>query len=195
MAYHIYHTRGIILSSTPVGETNQFYKILTEELGLISATAQGVREMKSKLRTVLQPHSCITLDLVRGKDLWRITSATEEHSLSGLRGNHAYMRLFTLLASLVRRMIHGEERNKELFSDIVGAAHFLDQQKLSASFEPAFEALGAMRVLARLGYVDRKAYERYLAPGVWDDAMLASFDTVRPRVVPELNAVLRTSHL
>lgn len=73
--YHIYHTRGVILGSVPIGESNRFYKIFTEEMGLVHATAQAVREAKSKLRYSLQDFSWASFDLVKGREVWRITSA------------------------------------------------------------------------------------------------------------------------
>lgn len=195
MAYHIYHTRGIILHSTPVGETNRFYLILTEELGLIGAIAQGVREMKSKLRPVLQEFSCINLDLVRGKEVWRITSATENRSFPDLRAHHERLVIFARLTSLVRRMVHGEDCDRELFADILGAAEFLDSIQVQASKMPALETLGVVRILARLGYLDRGRYEIFLVPGHWDKEILASFEPLRLRAIVELNEVLRFSHL
>ena len=52
--HHIYHTEGIILGSRNFGEAGKYYYIFTRDLGMITAGAQGVRKMSSKLRFVLQ---------------------------------------------------------------------------------------------------------------------------------------------
>ena len=75
--YHIHHTEGIILSSKNYGEAGKYYSLLTRDLGLINASAQGVRKISSKLRFVLQDFSYIKVDLVHGKDFWRLTSASK----------------------------------------------------------------------------------------------------------------------
>ncbi|KKU82022.1 MAG: repair protein RecO protein [Parcubacteria group bacterium GW2011_GWA1_47_8] len=195
MAYHIYHTRGIILHSTPAQETNRFYVILTEELGLTGATAQGVREMKSKLRPVLQEFSCIDLDLVRGKEVWRITSALERNPWGNLRAQHERLVLFARLTSLVRRMVHGEDCDRDLFADMFGVAEFLDSGAVPASLFSALETLGVVRILARLGYLDRGMYEKFMVPGFWNEEILVAFEPFRLPAITKINEVLRSSHL
>ena len=75
MSYHIYNTKGIILSEKSLREADRVYSILTRDLGLIRATALGVRKESSKLRGNLEPVGLTTVSLVRGKEYWRVTSA------------------------------------------------------------------------------------------------------------------------
>lgn len=75
MSYHIYTTKGIILSERPVKEADRIYSILTREFGLIRAIATGVRKETSKLRGAIEPVSVSNVSLVRGKEYWRLTSA------------------------------------------------------------------------------------------------------------------------
>ncbi len=129
--YHIHHTRGLVLWSMPTGESNRFYKIFTEELGLVGVSAQSVREEKSKLRYVLQDFSWVTLDLVRGKEVWRITSAGEGRNLSIIKGDHACFKLFARMCLLVLRLVHGEGREDNLFHDLVSMTEFLEKDVTS----------------------------------------------------------------
>ncbi len=85
--HHIYHTEGIILGSKAYGEAGKCYYIFTKDLGMIFASAQGVRKISSKLRYVLQDFSYIKLDLVRGKDFWRLTSASKTNALESIAKN------------------------------------------------------------------------------------------------------------
>jgi DNA repair protein RecO (recombination protein O) len=75
LSYHIYTTKGLILSERPLREADRLYSILTRDLGLVRATALGVRKEASKLRGALEPVSLSTVSLVRGKEHWRLTSA------------------------------------------------------------------------------------------------------------------------
>lgn len=196
MAHHIYHTRGIILGSVPVGESNRFYKIFTEELGLVGATAQSVREGKSKLRYALQDLSFVSVDLVRGKEVWRITSAGEWRAFPEIKGDTARLKLFARACSLVSRLVHGEGREQELFADIAGAADFLEllgneTPKLFSSFE----TLVTLRTLVRLGYLDPEGYEDFLEPGAYSRELLEKFEIFRIKSLPKINEALRESHL
>lgn len=195
MAHHIYHTRGIILGSVPIGESNRFYKIFTEELGLVGASAQSVRKEESKLRYVLQDFSFINVDLVRGKEVWRITSAGEEASFLAIKGDTVRLKLFARMCALLSRLIHGEGREDELFLDLLGALLFLEQIAIPAELTLSFETLATLRSLVWLGYLDPESYERFLEPGMWSLEVLNEFEKIRTKVIPAINEALHSSQL
>lgn len=189
--HHIHHTRGVILGSVPIGESNRFYKIFTEELGLVHATAQAVREAKSKLRYSLQDFSWASLDLVRGREVWRITSAQgTEHSIQSTE----HRILFARVCALVSRLMHGEGRHGDLFDEIVAISEFLQREKLSHTQEASFEALTTLRILTHLGYFDPKGYEDFVT-GAFSHKLLDTFEDVRAEVIPLINESLKVSHL
>ncbi len=193
--YHIYHTRGLILDSSQIGESNRFYKIFTEDLGLVGASAQAVREEKSKLRYVLQDFSWVTLDLVRGKEVWRITSAGECTNLSIINGDHARFKLFARTCLLVLRLVHGEGRGDNLFHDLVLMTEFLEKDSVDVKLELAFEAIVALRILAHLGYLDPAKYEDFLYPAPLSTACLSEFEKIRIPALHSIDEALRESQL
>jgi DNA repair protein RecO len=195
MVHHIYHTRGIILGSIAVGEANRFYKILTEELGRVGARAQAVRVEKSKLRYALQDFSRITVDLVRGKEVWRIISAAEERAYPEVKTNPARLRLFARVCALTQRLVHGEGREDALFEDIRSALDFLENTPFSTDLEASFEALAAFRSLVFLGYVDPDGYEKFTVPGAWSIETLLEFEKKRFAIIPIINEALHASQL
>ncbi len=195
MSYHIYHTRGLILWSMPTGESNRFYKIFTEELGLVGASAQSVREGKSKLRYVLQDFSWVTLDLVRGKEVWRITSAGEGGTLSTTKDDNTSLKFLARACSLVLRLVHGEGREDNLFHDLTLMTEFLENNLVDEKLELAFEALTALRILAHLGYLDPTKYENFLYPIHWSTNILEEFEKIRISTLPSINEALHESQL
>ncbi|MHB1118206.1 MAG: DNA repair protein RecO [Minisyncoccota bacterium] len=195
MAHHIYHTRGIILGSVPIGESNRFYKIFTEELGLIGASAQAVRREESKLRYALQDFSLIYVDLVRGKEVWRITSAGEGAFFPAVKGDITRLKLFARMSALLTRLIHGEGKEDVLFRDLLAALDFLEHTAIPASLVLSFETLAALRILSWLGYIDPDQYEHFLEPGVWSVALLEDFEKVRKNIIPMVNEALHASQL
>ena len=74
--HHLHHTEAYVLGSSPKGEDSKLLRLYTRELGLVYAHAQGVRKLSSKLRFTLQDFSLATVDLVRGREIWRVTTAT-----------------------------------------------------------------------------------------------------------------------
>ena len=50
MSHKIFHTEGIVLSSKDTKESDRYLAVFTKELGLVKATAQGIRKLESKLR-------------------------------------------------------------------------------------------------------------------------------------------------
>lgn len=195
MSHHIYHTRGVILSSQFSGESNRFYKIFTEELGLIGATAQSVREGKSKLRYTLQDFSLITVDLVRGKEVWRIVSAGIYRPDSVTKENLVCIKLFAGFCALLSRLLHGEGRDQELFDEMVRVADFLGTHILEKEPALSFETLSTLRVLVHLGYVNPEGYEKFMDLSAYSMGSLMEFEKIRSTVVTKINEALNASHL
>src|SRR3989344_2260267 len=98
--HHIYHTEGIILGSRNFGEAGKYYNVFTRDLGMIYATAQGVRKISSKLRFVLQDFVYLKIDLVQGKDFWRVTSVSKTDKLEKITKNPETFIVFSNIARL-----------------------------------------------------------------------------------------------
>ena len=195
MSHHIYHTRGIILGSTATGESNRYYKIFTEELGLIGGTAQSVREGKSKLKYTLQDYSLVTVDLVRGKEIWRIVSAGAWQPLDSIKSDEIRMKLFARFCALLSRLLQGEGRDQELFDEIIRVVDFLEKNQLQEELAPALETLVALRTLVHLGYMNPEEYQDYLGPDAYREESLEQFEKKRLEIIPKINAALSASHL
>lgn len=201
MSHHIYHTEGFILGSTAFGEANRHFKILTKDFGLIQASAQGVRFLKSKLRYSLQDFSFCELSVVRGREFWRITGASKKFNLREASGisteaSLVFVRVFALLGRLLR----GEEKNLELYSHIESAAFFLRNDNLSSRLSSNlirnFEYVLVLRILSRLGYLgispDSLAFVESLH---WNEELLIRMSRAVPMVIREINNSLKAADL
>lgn len=193
MAYHLYHTEGIVLGSKDTGESNRFYFILTRDLGLVGAAAQGARELKSKLRGHLALGSIAAMTFVRGRDVWRITAADAHAVVPETDRTAAH--IVTRMANLVRRLVHGEERDAGLYGEVSDALSFLYAHRLSAEEARSFEAVFAARVLAVLGYGTFENDLLQMARGAWESKLLTRIKPIRKELVREVNDALRASHL
>lgn len=72
---HKYITRAIVLSRGAARESGLMLTLLTEDLGLVRARAEGLRKSGAKLASALQTLCECDVTLVRGKDGWRLTGA------------------------------------------------------------------------------------------------------------------------
>jgi len=159
--HHIYHTEGIILGSRNYGDSGKYFYILTRDLGLVMASASGVRKLSSRLRYILQDYSYIKVDLVRGKDFWRITTASKTEKLENFSKNIPALQIFMNIARLLKRLLPGEDTNGELFAEVVSGMEKLERaQNKNAIGDIEVELV--LRILANLGYIGGQKVEHLL---------------------------------
>ena len=140
MSYHIYTTKGLVLSERPRRESDRIYSILTRDLGLIRAMALGVRKEASKLRGALEPFVLSRVSVVRGKEYWRATSAEFIQNIFPLP---TVVRPLVLLEKLVQ----GEAPQSKLF-DAVEEAILSDKPQ-----DEIFEVRLVSKIMYHLGYL------------------------------------------
>ncbi len=197
MSHHLYHTDGYILGSAPSGEANKTLFLFTRDLGMIVAAVQGVRFLKSKLRYHLQDFSECRVSLVRGREVWRLTNAALTTDLH--REFSSRRECLTPIAnifSLLRRLLHGEEKNEELFATLKVAFAFLSAETLSPDEVQSFEAILVLRVLKLLGYIGaHRETEQFLDHTTFSAELLALLKPVRREVLLTINRSLAETHL
>lgn len=193
--HHIHHTEGIILSHRIRGEANKMLSIYTLEHGLINAMAQGIRLHKSKLRFGLQDLSYAKIDLVRGRDIWRVTSATPINTFAYARLNKENLAFMLRVSKLIERLCSGEEGNSIVFIDTVQAFMVLDDENIKTETREALELHLVLRILHNLGYIgDNLDLATYLGGGFEEEKMQEVLFNKRS-IVLAINQALRESQL
>lgn len=201
--YEIYNTEGIILSCGNIGEANKFIVIFTEKFGLISATAQGARNLKSKLRFSLQKFSKSNISLVRGKDVWRIVNAEfKEDLFSEFKEKKEKLEVLLNVLFLTKKLLAGETENPELYKIINKAFSFLKINELSKEDLKAFESVLVIRILHNLGYFDEKKgvrgekfYKRVILNSQWSFELLNKMKEFNKESIKEINNSLESTGL
>ncbi len=72
---HKYATRAIVLSRGLARESGLVLTLLTQDLGLVRARAEGLRKPGAKLAGSLQTLCECEVTLLRGRDGWRLSGA------------------------------------------------------------------------------------------------------------------------
>jgi len=188
----IHHTEGFILKSANFGEANKYFFIFTAELGFIKVAAQGVRLLKSKLRYNLEDYSFGRFSLVRGREVWRLTSAEK---IDGL-GESEKLLLLVRIFSLLLRLLHGEEKNSLLFDSLKEGFKFLKENKFDENKLIDFECIMALRILSALGYIGKLAdFEQFTASPYFTSDLLTAMSALKTRAILEINKSLHETHL
>lgn len=191
--HHIYHTEGILLSSKNFGEAGKHYHILTRDLGLVVASAQGVRKMESKLRYVLQVGSYVNIDLVRAKDFWKITTASKKNELEDLIKDKNKFSIFLNISRLLKRLLQGEDENEKLFLDFKRSLNVLEKSK--SDEESNIEVMIVLRILYHLGYIGGGEEIKYFTSSPIAEDLIFEISKKRSRVLKEINKALRETQL
>ncbi len=191
--HHIYHTEGIILSSRNFGEAGKYYSIFTRDLGMISASAQGVRKMSSKLRFVLQDFTYLKIDLVKGKDFWRVTSASKTNKLEELSKPEIF-RVFANISKLLKRLLAGEDKNEDLFVDLLNGLSILEKSGTKEKLRNV-EAVIVLRILDNLGYIGGSEILKDLVKSPFEKDLIFKVSKSRAKVLYQINKVLKDTHL
>ncbi len=193
--YHIYHTEAYIIGHRNSGEADRIFYLYTKDFGFIRAKAQGVRKLESKLRFTLQTYSHIYIDLVRGKDTWRITSAGSLSYFPHLSRNALSLQIMAQIAKLVKRLCAGEEANQNIFTDLVDTATYLNRDTVTHAEQKSAELTLVLRILHNLGYIGATdELSHYLK----DEFELSDIDHAnlsKKTILFEINRALKESQL
>lgn len=193
--YHLYHTESIVIGSSPSQEGSRYLSLLTEDLGLIQALAQGLREEKSKLRYTLQPYSYSTVSLVQGK-IWRVVSSQEKENIFHNFGPQSKeIILCGRIFSLLKKLVAGEEKNTSLFAVMKNGIEFL-KDGLTEEEIKALEYLLVLRVLRNLGHLPSSASLDELSAGTSiSREFLSRILSFQKEAVDSINLALMESQL
>ncbi len=193
--HHIYTTKAIIIRSIPIGEANKYYFLLTENLGFIRATAQGVRLDKSKLKGHLQDFCFVEISLVKGKDIWRITSVQTIEAGYFIKNTNKLIAIKNVF-NLLTRLLHGEEKNEALFASIESFYNFLLKNDLNLENIKNLETITVLRILYHLGYF-KKTFElsNFVKNHDASLGLLDIFKKNRQIAILDINDALNETHL
>ena len=193
--YHLYHTEAFVLGNSPRGEGSNIISLFTRELGLLNATAQSVREERSKLRYDLQDFCYSDISLVRGKEFWRLTHAELIENIAHNESSETLL-MFGRVFRLLRRLLAGEEKNEPLFIAIRDGLQFVKEKKDTGAIE-GVEIVLVLRILHILGYLaPRNEFDTFLShAGLWDDSVISKALLFRTLAISEINDSLKESQL
>ena len=142
-------TKGVVLHRTFVGEKDAIIKILTENSGVISASAKGVKSMKSKLSAGCSLFSYSDFLLTESKGRYIVTSASLLEGFYGLSANIERLSYATYAAEAAAAISPDPEDARAIIPLLLNTFYlFSNSQKNLRLIKCVFE----LRLLCLLGY-------------------------------------------
>jgi|SRR3989344_4718663 len=200
MSHYLYQTEGFIVGSRPIKDGSRLLDIVTQDFGRVTVFAQGVRELRSKLRYRLTDLTFVQATLVHGREFWRLVGADPivDFNVALLVTDPQRRILVARLALLLRRFLAMNETSSDhrLYTEIRAAISFLVRHELSLAEREQYEVAIIWRLLARLGYGRRTpALLTVLTHLDWNHNLLALVATYQPEIIVSINEALYHSQL
>lgn len=192
--HHIYHTEGIILTSKNHGEAGKYYSIFTRDFGMVYASAQGVRKISSKLRFVLQDFAYLKIDLVQGKNIFRVTNASKTNKLEQIVKQPENFKVFVNIARLLKRLLAGVEPNEALFNDLIHGLSVLEKIKTKEALHNV-EVIIVLRILSNLGYIGENEKLQNLIKSPFEEDLIFEVSESKVQALRQINKALKETHL
>jgi DNA repair protein RecO len=190
--HHIYHTNSIILDTFPTGEADMTILIFTKELGMILAVAKSVRSAKSKLRYSLQIGSVSKVDLVKGKQVWRVISATPIDRINIL--DTETRAVVAKAVRFVKRMVDKEKEERGIYSDLESLL-FSTKKGHSKEKLAEIELVFYLRSLFGLGYIANNTEFREILSREYSISELETLPLPRKKILDAIKNAIYESHL
>lgn len=187
----IIHTEAFVLKSIESGEANKRVWLFTREFGVVVATVQGVRKSGAKLRSHITDYTYIHVDLVKGREVWRLISAEviENPFVGGYDKLRA--RSFIRALGLVQRFCVEEGPEIELFEHLKTVMESLGTR---SDNPPFFDTIVLWKILIILGYLEMtKDLEELFSKPILEIADLP--ESVVKRLIKDVTDAINRTHL
>jgi DNA repair protein RecO (recombination protein O) len=135
----VYRSKGIVLRSIRYGEADRILDLYTQDAGLVSVIAKGIRRTKSRFGGRLEPLSCVDFLAYEGRTLDTVTQAEVLRSFHGVRENLKSLEAAGGMVANIRAFSGGDEADRRVFNLLYHALDALDARtEDTTSIEAAF---------------------------------------------------------
>lgn len=143
-------TDGLIIRETNVGEDDRIVTILTRENGVISASAKGVRKLKSSCSAAVRLLCFSHFTLFRGREKYIINDAEPIQLFLGVHKDLEKLALSQYFLELCGVLAPEEENAEHFLRLALNALHMIETNKRPL---PLIKAAFEMRILSLAGYM------------------------------------------
>ena len=157
-------TDGVVLGRTFVGEKDAIIKILTPALGVVSASAKGVKNMKSKLAAGARPFCFSEFLLRQEKGRFIVASCVLKEGFYGLSSNIERLSFASYIAELTEKFSPSPDDAKTLLPLVLNTLYLFantgkNPELIKCAFELSLLGFGPeLDVCSHCGETERLSY-------------------------------------
>ena len=173
----IYKGKGIVLRSIRYGESDRILDLYTQDAGLVSAIAKGIRRTKSRFGGRLEPLSCVNFLAYEGRTLDTVTQVEVLRSFHRVREDLARLKAAGSMTLTIRALLGDDEADRRVFNLLY---HALDALESRADGYRSVEIAFSLKLSILAGYTprldacvscerdpgDTKGFTTYFAPNL-----------------------------
>lgn len=160
---NIISRKGLIIKEVKTGEGNKIFTILTPQ-GLVSASAPGVRSLKSKLSSGCSLFGFSDFELKKSRDIYTILSAENIESFYEIRTDVIKLALAVYLGDIVRDTAVTEQDSPGILRLMLNTLFYLTEHEEINKIKAVFE----LRVMAECGLFIPEEYLEGLSKPAYD---------------------------
>ena len=143
-------TNGVVLREIKTGEADRILTILTENLGIVSASAKNAMRIKSKLLTSTALFSYSEFVLFHGKSMYMVNDASTNKVFHGINNSIEGLSLAMYLAELTAVVLPQDQEASDQLKLLLNSFYCISENKFPLRI---IKAVYELRTLANYGYM------------------------------------------
>lgn len=140
---------GIVIGRRTIGENNCFIDVLTDEYGVIEATAHGIRKLTSKNAGACGLFSYSRFCFAKTGVKYTLNSAEPKYSFYGISSDLEALSLAAYFAEVLKDTATAEQESKGLIRFMSVSLYEIEKRRLPLS---QIKAVFELRLAAMLGF-------------------------------------------
>ena len=143
---------------------------------------------------MLQDFAYLKIDLVQGKDFWRVTNVSKTNKLEQIAKQSEHFVVFFNIARLLKRLLAGVEPNPALFLDLLNGLFILEKSETKEELHN-IEVIIVLRILNNLGYIGENETLQNIIKSPFEKDLIFEVSRSRTKILSAINKALKETHL
>lgn len=124
-------TQALVIKRVNYADADRFVTLFSQDLGKISALARGIRKMKSRKRSALEPLNLSKVSLIRGKQGYLLTEAQLVDSFPSIKLTLPRLTQAMQLVEIVDSLTAEEELYQEIYLQLIRTLKLLNTANIT----------------------------------------------------------------
>jgi DNA repair protein RecO (recombination protein O) len=107
--------QAIILDKKDIAETDRLYIIYTQEEGLLTVPARGVRKSQAKLAAQVEVFNFSNITIAKNRGRGALTGAVLENNFQAIKNHYLTLQEVYRVRAIFLKMIYGQEADSHIF--------------------------------------------------------------------------------